>query len=145
MFWLTVLHEIFYRLCVCLQNIIEIVRLLLAAVGINGLRKIALAKCHLEIQWNLLIWANSWIETKIQSMKCKHILSGIYVISPSASNTRTLMLLVANFVCFKIMQNTLKMDGTLAYGYSSESTHREPSNEYSMTGLRWFSILHPCF
>ena len=37
MFWSTFLDQIFSRLCFYLQNIIDIVRLLLAAVSINGL------------------------------------------------------------------------------------------------------------
>ena len=37
MFWLTFLDQIFSWLCFCLQIIIKIVRLLLAAVSINGL------------------------------------------------------------------------------------------------------------
>ena len=40
------------------------------------------------------------------------------------------MLLVANFFQYKIMQNTRKLNDTLAYGYSSESTQGELSNEY---------------
>ena len=40
MFLLTFLHEIFSRLCFCLQDIIKIVRLLLAVVSINGLNRV---------------------------------------------------------------------------------------------------------
>ena len=40
------------------------------------------------------------------------------------------MLLVANFSMYKMMQKNLKIAETLAYGYSSESTRRELSNEY---------------
>ena len=42
----------------------------------------------------------------------------------------TLMLLVANFTKYKMMQRTWKMIETLAHGHSSESTQRELSNEY---------------
>ena len=41
-----------------------------------------------------------------------------------------LMLLVANFVHYKMMQYTWKMTEPLAHWYSSESTQRELSNEY---------------
>ena len=37
MFWLTFLHQIFSWLCFCWQNMIKIVRLLLAAASIKGL------------------------------------------------------------------------------------------------------------
>ena len=40
------------------------------------------------------------------------------------------MLLVANFANEDINTNKLKMTETLAYGYSSESTQQELSNEY---------------
>ena len=40
------------------------------------------------------------------------------------------MLLVGNFANTKKKQKSWKMTETLAYGYSSESTHRELSNEY---------------
>ena len=40
------------------------------------------------------------------------------------------MLLVANLVKTKMMQKTPNITETLAYGYSSESTQPEPSNEY---------------
>ena len=40
-----------------------------------------------------------------------------------------------------MMQKTWKMIETLAYGYSSESTQQELSNEYNMTGFRQFSNL----
>ena len=49
----------------------------------------------------------------------------------------TLMLLVADFTNTKWCKKLKKMTETLAYGYSSESTQREISN--NMTGLRWFS------
>ena len=42
----------------------------------------------------------------------------------------TLMLLVAHFANTKQMQKKLKITETLAYGYSSESTQWELSNEY---------------
>ena len=41
----------------------------------------------------------------------------------------TLMLL-ANLSKYKMKQKNVKMTETLAHGYSSESTHREPPNEY---------------
>ena len=40
------------------------------------------------------------------------------------------MLLVADFVEYKMMQKKLKVTETMAHGYSSESTQRELSNEY---------------
>ena len=42
----------------------------------------------------------------------------------------TLMMLVANFAKYKMMQKTWKITETLAYGYSSESAQWELSNEY---------------
>ena len=39
MFWLILLHQIFSKLCFYLQDFIKIVRLLLAAVSINGLNE----------------------------------------------------------------------------------------------------------
>ena len=42
----------------------------------------------------------------------------------------TLVLLVGSLANTKMMQKTWKMIETLAYGYSSESTQRELSNEY---------------
>ena len=44
-------------------------------------------------------------------------------------NELTLML-VAKIFQYKIMQKTLEMTETLAYGYSSESTQQEIYNEY---------------
>ena len=50
--------------------------------------------------------------------------------SYAASNILTPMLLVTNMANKKKPQKTSKMIETLAYGYSSESTHWELSNEY---------------
>ena len=45
-------------------------------------------------------------------------------------NWLTLMLLVANFDQYNMMQKALKMTETLAHEYSSESPQQELSNEY---------------
>ena len=49
------------------------------------------------------------------------------------------MLLVANFANYtKLMQKSWKMTEPLAYGYSSESTQWELSNEYQHCMFKWF-------
>ena len=53
MFLLTFLHQIFFGLCFCLQNIIKIVRLLLASARINGITLICLLKITLELTLEL--------------------------------------------------------------------------------------------
>ena len=53
MFCLTFLLQIFSQLCSCLQTIIKIVRLLLAAVSINGL---SLIHSCLRVPLGIVVW-----------------------------------------------------------------------------------------
>ena len=55
----------------------------------------------------------------------------------------TLMLLELKFGQNKIMQKTSKMTETMTYGYSSESTHWELSNEYQHDRV-WMVLKNIC-
>ena len=136
MFWLTFLHQIFSYPCSCLQDLINIVRLLLAAVSIKGLIRCSLLKLYSSLG-GILLWP-TLTHYKLPSCSRGTIFSW------------TISKIILTFVNVwrKVVTaggqytndaKNLEMTETLAHGYSPEIAQWELSNEYQHDQFRWFA------